>query len=170
MDLRERKATDKRVDIASAVVMLTLAAALPAALVHPVLFAARQLASGGLLRPVGVYQEQPPSQGHHGVGIDVADRSPRRYPEQEADLRLIQVPDPDQYWISTSLPTCRKTTHDSLSNAPRNHQNGFPQDDLRVLGDMCAVGIWVQAVDRRCALVESHRAGGARGPRGPAEG
>ena len=31
MDLRERKATDKRVDIASAVVMLTLVAALPAA-------------------------------------------------------------------------------------------------------------------------------------------
>jgi hypothetical protein len=61
--------------------------------VHPVLLAAGQLPRGGLLRTVGVRQEKPPSQRHHGVGVDLADRHPGWHPQQEAHLRLVQVSD-----------------------------------------------------------------------------
>jgi hypothetical protein len=89
---------------------LPAAAARPASpFVHPVLLAARQLPGGGLLRTVGVCQEKPASQRHHGAGIDVADRRPGRYPQQEAHLRLVQVSNPDQHWISTYYLTCVNT-------------------------------------------------------------
>jgi hypothetical protein len=54
----------------------TAAARFSAPLVHPVLLAAGEFPGGGLLGTVGIRQQQPPSQGHHGVGIDVADGNP----------------------------------------------------------------------------------------------
>jgi hypothetical protein len=68
----------------------------PASVVHPVLLTARQLPGGRLLRTVGVDQQKAPSKGHHGVGIDVANASPRRYSQQKAHFRLIHVAHPDQ--------------------------------------------------------------------------
>jgi hypothetical protein len=67
----------------------------PASRVHPVLLPACQLPGGGLLGTVGVRQEKLPSQVYHGVGIDLPDRGPGSYPQQEAHLRLVHVPDPD---------------------------------------------------------------------------
>lgn len=103
----------------------------PSPLVHPVLPAAGQLPGGGLLWAVGVRQQKPPSQGHHGVGVDVVDRDPGRYPQQEAHLRLIQVADPDQHWISTHYLTCVNTTNVARSNPPNNHSGAVLSLPLR---------------------------------------
>jgi hypothetical protein len=62
---------------------------------YPVLPATCQLTGGGLLGPVGVGQQQLPSQGYHGVGIHVANRGPRRYAQEKTELRSVQVSNPD---------------------------------------------------------------------------
>jgi hypothetical protein len=56
-----------------------------------------QLPGGGLLGTVCVQHEKPPGQRHHGVGIDFAHRGPRRHPQQETHLRLIQISDARHY-------------------------------------------------------------------------
>ena len=94
-------------------------------LVHPVLLPAGQFPGGGLLGTVGVCQQKLPSQGHHGVGIDVADGNPGRYPQKETHLRLVQVSDPDQHRISTHYLTWENTTNVGLSNPPNNHPGRF---------------------------------------------
>lgn len=73
------------------------AAWFPPSLVHPVLLVAGQLPGGGLLGTVGVQHEKPPSQRHHGVGIDLAHRNPRRHAQQKTHLCLIQIPDASHY-------------------------------------------------------------------------
>ena len=70
------------------------AAALPTAFEDPVLTAPAQLAGGGLLRAVGVAQQELPGQrDRRGRVGQVAHRGPRRDPEQEAHLGLVEVAD-----------------------------------------------------------------------------
>src|SRR5918911_3288019 len=70
----------------------TAAARFPGPLIHPVLAPSSQLSGGGLLRPLCISQQQPSPKSYHRIRIDDSDRSPRGDTQQEAHLRLIQIP------------------------------------------------------------------------------